>query len=52
MVLGAVSLILIVITLISIMETAWAFIVLGIIILIKVGLKIGQNVVFLFNGKN
>lgn len=45
MVLGAASLILIVLTLVGITGATMAFIVLGIIVFVKVGLKIWQNAV-------
>ena len=45
MVLGAVSLLLIMLTLTGVTGLTMAFIVLGIIVFIKVGLKIWQNAV-------
>ena len=45
MVLGAASLVIIVLTLIGITVAATAFIILGIIVFVKVGLKLLQNAV-------
>ena len=45
MILGAASLLLIVLTLVDVTRLTISFVVLGIIVLIKVGLKIWQNAI-------